>query len=855
MYLFGKITVTAVIPDELSKLKDIAYNLWWSWNSEAIDLFREIDLALWEKLGKNPVRFLKEVSQKKLEAKLKDPDYMQRYKKVVNDFETYMNETDTWFSRNFPDKKDHMVAYFSAEYGLNEVLPIYSGGLGVLSGDHCKSASDLGIPFTAIGLFYKEGYFSQRINSEGWQETIFTPLNPSNLPIQPALNDKGEEVIISVELPGRVVYAKVWVVKVGRVNLYLMDTDIEQNSPYDRGLTARLYGGDQETRIQQEIFLGIGGARVLDALGIKATVYHMNEGHSAFLGLELIRKLVQNHNLPFNQAKEVVASSVIFTTHTPVPAGNDVFPLEMIDRYFGNYWPSLGINRHEFLDLGLRIGEHHNFNMTVLALTLAGQKNGVSELHGAVSRNIFKNVWPGIPEDEIPIGHITNGIHTLTWLSPSIKYLYDKYLDKDWKERLHEKEVWEKVDDIPDEELWKTHCVLKTKMIGYVREKLKEQRAANGESIERIKEVDTLLDSNALTIGFARRFATYKRANLIFRDLARIQKLLNNPEKPVQIIFAGKAHPADGPAHEIIKHINDIAKQEGFNGKVILVENYNMTLARNLVQGVDIWLNNPRRPLEASGTSGQKVAINGIINFSVLDGWWCEGYNGKNGWAIGDDTFYDNEYHQDNADSESIYNILEKQIIPTFFDRNEKGVPEKWVKIMKESIKSIAAQYSTHRMVQDYINKYYIPAMERYDKIKASNYQFAANISEWKKKVAHLWPQVQIIAEKTANQLKERNFISGESIPIYATVNLGGLEPSDVKVQAYYGSIGKNNSIENPVIVDMDVVERNSDGTYLYSANITLYEGGEYGYTFRVIPNHPDIINPFDLGLIRWIVQ
>ena len=552
MYLFGKITVTAVIPDELSKLKDIAYNLWWSWNSEAIDLFREIDLALWEKLGKNPVRFLKEVSQKKLEAKLKDPDYMQRYKKVVNDFETYMNETDTWFSRNFPDKKDHMVAYFSAEYGLNEVLPIYSGGLGVLSGDHCKSASDLGIPFTAIGLFYKEGYFSQRINSEGWQETIFTPLNPSNLPIQPALNDKGEEVIISVELPGRVVYAKVWVVKVGRVNLYLMDTDIEQNSPYDRGLTARLYGGDQETRIQQEIFLGIGGARVLDALGIKATVYHMNEGHSAFLGLELIRKLVQNHNLPFNQAKEVVASSVIFTTHTPVPAGNDVFPLEMIDRYFGNYWPSLGINRHEFLDLGLRIGEHHNFNMTVLALTLAGQKNGVSELHGAVSRNIFKNVWPGIPEDEIPIGHITNGIHTLTWLSPSIKYLYDKYLDKDWKERLHEKEVWEKVDDIPDEELWKTHCVLKTKMIGYVREKLKEQRAANGESIERIKEVDTLLDSNALTIGFARRFATYKRANLIFRDLARIQKLLNNPEKPVQIIFAGKAHPADGPAHEII---------------------------------------------------------------------------------------------------------------------------------------------------------------------------------------------------------------------------------------------------------------------------------------------------------------
>lgn len=470
MYLFGKITVTAVIPEELSKLRDIAYNLWWSWNSDAIDLYREIDLALWEKLDKNPVRFLKEVSQKKLEDKVHDKDYMERYQNVVKSYNSYMDDTNTWFNRTYPDKKDHMVAYFSAEYGLNEVLPVYSGGLGVLSGDHCKSASDLGIPFTAIGLFYKQGYFSQHINSEGWQETIFNDLNISNLPVKPALNQKGEQVQISVELPGRVVYAKIWQVKIGRVNLYLIDTDVEQNSPQDRVLTARLYGGDQETRIQQEIFLGIGGARVLDALNIKATVFHMNEGHSSFLGLELIRRLVQDKKLPFNHAKEVVSSSLIFTTHTPVPAGNDVFPLEMIDRYFGNYWPSLGISRHEFLDLGLKIGDHQNFNMTVLALTLAGQKNGVSELHGAVSRNIFKNVWPGIPEDEVPIGHITNGIHTLTWLSPSIKFLYDKYMDKDWKDNLYDRKVWDSVDKIPDEELWKTHCVLKTKMIGFIRE-------------------------------------------------------------------------------------------------------------------------------------------------------------------------------------------------------------------------------------------------------------------------------------------------------------------------------------------------------------------------------------------------
>ncbi|MFZ5989257.1 MAG: alpha-glucan family phosphorylase [Bacillota bacterium] len=855
MYLFGKITVTAVIPDELSKLRDIAYNLWWSWNSDAIDLYREIDLALWEKLGKNPVRFLKEVSQKKLESKVSDPDYMKRYRDVVKKYESYMEETDTWFSRNFPDKKNHMVAYFSAEYGLNEVLPIYSGGLGVLSGDHCKSASDLGIPFTPIGLFYKQGYFSQHINGEGWQETIFTDLNTSNLPIKPALNRKGEQVTISVELPGRVVYARVWQVKVGRVNLYLMDTDVEQNSPHDRSLTARLYGGDQETRIQQEIFLGIGGARVLDALGINATVYHMNEGHSAFLGLELMRKLIQNKKLPFKQAKEVVASSVVFTTHTPVPAGNDVFPLEMIDRYFGNYWPSLGISRHEFLDLGLKIGDHQNFNMTVLALTLAGQKNGVSELHGAVSRNIFKNVWPGVPEDEVPIGHITNGIHTLTWLSPSIKYLYDKYLEKDWHDKLYLQEVWDKVDAIPDEELWKTHCVLKTKMIGFVRERLKEQRVANGESMERVKEVDALLDTNALTIGFARRFATYKRANLIFRDLARIQRLINNPEKPIQIIFAGKAHPADGPAHEIIKNINDIARQEGFRGKVILVENYNMTLARNLVQGVDVWLNNPRRPLEASGTSGQKVCVNGIMNFSILDGWWCEGYNGKNGWAIGDDTFYDNEYYQDNADSESIYSILEKQIIPAFFDRNEKGIPEKWVAIMKESIRSNTALFSTHRMVQDYTTKYYVTSMNRVDKLLSSNYDYALNLSEWKQRIEKSWPQVQIIADKTANQLKEKNFISGETIPIHASVSLGSLEPSNVKVQVYFGNIGKNNSIENAEVIDMKLEEKISEGTYRYSANITLFEGGEYGYTFRVIPYHPDMINQFDIPLARWVVQ
>lgn len=855
MYLYGKITVTAVIPDRLARLKDIAFNLWWSWNSEAIDLYREIDLPLWEKLGKNPVRFLQEVSQKKLDNKLNDPDFMKKYDEVVKKFDTYMSDTETWFNNTYPDKKNNIIAYFSAEFGLNEVLPVYSGGLGVLSGDHCKAASDLGLPLIAIGLFYKQGYFNQRINQEGWQETNFTDLNISYLPVKPVYTGDGTHLKISLELAGRMVYARIWQVKVGRVPMYLMDTDVEENSMQDRQLTARLYGGDQETRIQQEIILGMGGVKVLDVLGINATIFHLNEGHSAFMGLELLRKLVQEKGIPFYQAKEVVASAVTFTTHTPVPAGNDVFPIQMIDKYFNNFSGALGISRHEFLDLGLKVSENQNFNMTVLAMSISGWRNGVSELHGAVTRNIFGNLWSGIPEDEVPITHITNGIHTLTWLSPNFKYLYDKYFEKDWQKRLYEKSVWENIDNVPDEELWKIHYALKIKMISFIREKLKEQRTQNGESIESIKQADFLLDPDALTIGFARRFATYKRANLIFRNIERIKRILNKPEMPVQIIFAGKAHPADRPAHEVIKSINDIARQEGFKGKVILVENYNMTLARNLVQGVDVWLNNPRRPLEASGTSGQKVCINGIINFSILDGWWCEGYNGRNGWAIGDETFYDNEYSQDNADSESIYDILEKQIIPLYYDKNVNGIPARWVKVMKESIKSVAPQFSTHRMVQEYTRNMYIPSMERIIKIQASGYDFARQLADWKLQVLKNWPQVQITAEKTMSMLKEQKSISGEPVHFTTTAVLGQLPPESVRVELYYGTIGEDGAIDNPQVKAMDLVERSEDGTYKYEADVKLIEGGEYGYTFRVVPNNPDMINDFEMGLIRWVVQ
>lgn len=850
MYKLGKIKVTTTLPDRLSGLRDISRNLWWSWNNEATDLFREIDLALYEKLNRNPVRFLQEVSVKKLEEKLTDAEFLTRYDKVLKDFNSYMDSKETWFSKNYPDHKDEKIIYFSAEYGLHEVLPVYSGGLGVLSGDHCKTASDLGLPFIAIGLFYKQGYFDQRINADGWQETHFTTVNYSQLPVEPVYDSNGNRLTIYVELSGRIVYAHIWCINIGRTKLYLMDTDIPENNRPDRALTERLYGGDRETRIQQEILLGIGGIRTLDALGIKGTVYHMNEGHSAFMALELARKLVMEKNMPFSEAREIVYSSSVFTTHTPVPAGNDVFPLDMIDRYFSNYWGQLGLQRNEFISLGLKPGEPNVFNMAVLAINMSGHKNGVSKLHGAVSRNMFKSVWLNIPEDEVPISHVTNGIHTMTWLAPGFKYLFDKYFVEGWQDRIHDPEVWEGVYNIPDEEIWKTHNALKTKMIRFITERLKKQYLQNGVPLHEVNELDGLLDPNAFTIGFARRFATYKRANLVFRDLARIEKILNNKNMPVQVIFAGKAHPADHPAHQVIKSIHDIAKKEGFKGKIFLVENYNMTVARHLVQGVDIWMNNPRRPLEASGTSGQKACINGVINFSIMDGWWCEGYNGSNGWVIGDDTHFENEQQQDDADSKSLYETLEREIIPLFFDR-ENGIPKGWIARMKESIKSLAPEYSTHRMIKDYTEQMYIPAVMRNVKIRDSQFEFIHKLSDWKQKVQRAWPQVGIAANQDIHGLVDHDLFSGQELKLSVTVHLGSLSTEDVCVEAYYGPL-YNDTIINAKAVEMNVVRQTDASTYYYEATISILDGGEYGYSFRVFPKHPNLMNKFDLPLVKW---
>ncbi len=855
MYLTGNIRVKAVLPEQLSRLEDIAYNMWWSWNSCATDLFKEIDPDLWSKLNRNPVRFLQEISQQSLAEKVQDNDFMEKYHSVIDLYDKYMNSSNTWLEKTYPGKNNRLTAYFSAEFGLHEVLPIYSGGLGVLSGDHCKSASDLGIPFVAIGLFYKQGYFSQRINHDGWQETVFSSLNPSQLPILPITDENGERILISVDLPGRKLYAQVWKVQIGRVTLYLMDADLHINSSADRSITSRLYGGDQETRIQQEILLGIGGLRVLDILGIKPDIYHMNEGHSAFIGLELLRKLVSENSLSFEEAMEVSLSSLVFTTHTPVPAGSDVFPFHMMDKYFDGFWNGMGTNRDTFMKLGSKDSGSHEFNMTVLAMKLAGRRNGVSELHGAVTRNIFHDLWKDIPEEEVPVTHITNGVHTLSWVSKSFEALFNSFLNENWKQKLYDRQTWQQVHSIPDSQLWEEHCRLKKNMIEYIRERIREQKSKNGESPESIREVDTWLDPACLTIGFARRFATYKRADLIFRDMERIKSILNNSDRPVQIIFAGKAHPADRPAHEIIKKIHDISHQGEFKDRVMLIENYNMALARQLVSGVDIWLNNPRRPLEASGTSGQKVCINGIMNLSVLDGWWCEGYNGRNGWTVGDDTFYSNEYTQDNADSKSIYDTLENQIIPLYYRRNESGIPEGWVAVMKESIASITWQYSTHRMLQDYFEELYLPSIQRMDRMYETNYDFASQLAKWKSEIVKAWPGIRIYADNTSNSLKPFETVSTKPIQLSVYVDTGGINPDDFSVEVYYGIPGKNGIIREPNIKSLMPVEKTGESSYRYSTDIILVDGGDYIYTFRAIPKNENLINRFNMGLIRWVEE
>jgi starch phosphorylase len=855
MYIFNRITVNPQLPKRIEKLSEIGYNLWWSWNTEFLKLFKEIDIDLWESVNKNPIKFLKLVTQEKLEKAAQSPEFLKKYDKVVENFEDYMKSKNNWFEKKYPDNKNDVIAYFSAEYGLDQTLAIYSGGLGILSGDHLKSASDLGVPLVAIGLLYKKGYFNQKINGNGIQETEYNDIDIENLPIESVKDSEGKDVLVALHFPKKKLYLKAWKVNVGRVELYLLDSDIEANIPEYREITKTLYGGDREMRIQQEIILGQGGVAMLKALGYNPTIYHMNEGHSSFLILELIYNLMKEKQVSFQIARDIVASKTVFTTHTPVPAGNDIFTLSLVEKYFKDYWDKLGITKQEFFQMGMKPDvqiDTTGFNMGILALKVAGKKNGVSKLHGAVSRELFGEVWPNIAANESPITYVTNGIHTCSWLSPHLKELYNKYLIPYWQDRIYDDEVWKKISDVPNEELWKAHQERKVKMLAIVKENTINRLRRCGYNYDEIMKIVDCLDPNALTIGFARRFATYKRATLIFKDLERITQILNNKNQKVQIIFAGKAHPADKEGQDLIKYIHEISMKPQFKGKVFLLENYNIAMSKYLISGVDVWLNTPRRPMEASGTSGQKASVNGVINFSILDGWWAEGYNAKNGWKIGESLEYSDYESQDRADSQSIYDTLENKIIPMYYEKDEDGISSRWMQTMKESIISTGGKYSTSRMLTDYVDKLYIPLCNLYNNYYAELGK-VGELNEWKKSIKNAWDNIEITQE---NNLDNITLDAGNNIEVRCKVKLPNINKDNIEAQVYYGKISENGTVDDISIIPMELEEADEESKiYTYKAKVNLINGGNYGYTFRVMPKHEMILDSANLDLIKWITK
>ncbi len=852
MYLFNKITVNPQLPKRIEELSVIANNLWWSWNTDFLKLFKMIDIDLWENIGKNPIKFLKMVPQEKLEEYAKNTEFLKEYDRIVSNFQGYIYSKNTLFSKKFPENKNDLIAYFSAEYGLDEIMQIYSGGLGILSGDHLKAASDLGVPLVGVGLLYKKGYFHQVINYAGRQENVYRDIELEDLPITSVKNQMGDDLIVESRIQRKRLYLKVWQVNVGRVKLYLLDSDIEQNLDQDfREITKYLYGGDQETRIRQEIVLGMAGTNLLEKLGLKPTVYHMNEGHSAFMLLELARELVEEKKISFRNAMSIVSSKTVFTTHTPVPAGNDIFPIELMEKYFKNFWPRLGIEREEFLRLGMNPKEElePGFNMGIFALKIAGKKNGVSKLHGGVSRELFGDIWPDISANESPIGYVTNGIHTCTWLAPNMKELFNKYLSPYWQDNIHLPRTWDKINNIPNEELWKAHYDRKVKLLKLVKQNTIARLRRNGMRYEEIMDIVSKLNPNALTIGFARRFATYKRGTLIFRDLERITQILNNSKTPVQIIFAGKAHPRDIEGQDLIKQIHEISMKPQFKGKIFFLEDYDMGMSRYLISGVDVWLNNPRRPMEASGTSGQKASVNGVLNFSILDGWWVEGYNKENGWIIGKNKDYDSYEVQDNEDCQSIYDTLENKIIPTYYNIAEgKNYSDDWIRLMKNSITSTGWQYSTARMLMDYTQKMYIPLCNLYNKYY-SDLENVIRYNEWLDDIKNRWDNIRIIQLENLNNV---TIDAGNTIEVRCKVDIQAINPNNISVEVYSGRVLENGTLEEIKITPMDPVPKEEN---VYRAKITLSSGGNYGYTFRIMPKHEMIYDVQNLNLVKWMTE
>jgi len=859
-------TVLPALPESLQDLELIARNMFWSWNSDFVELFKRIDNNLWVACNHNPVEFLGNIAQSKLESMAGNKGFLCELQRAVVKLKSY-TDGPTWYEQVCSEIPKPVIAYFSAEFGIHESLPIYAGGLGMLAGDHLKSASDLGVPLVGLGLLYQKGYFRQYLNIDGWQQEVYLENDFYNMPIELVRKDSGRPLTISVDYPGRCVLAQIWCVYIGRVKLYLLDTNIPANSPADRMITSSLYGGDRELRIRQEIMLGIGGLKALSAMGINPTVCHMNEGHAAFMALERIRELRNSQNMTFDEAAEATKAGNVFTMHTPVKAGLDEFPVELMDKYFGSFFPHLGINRKKFLALGRILPDDDNepFKMPVLAMRISSYINGVSKLHGQISREMWGGLWPGVPLDEVPILSITNGIHIKNWLSDDMNSLYERYLGPNWSDETIDKSVWEKTDQIPDEEFWRTHQRCKEQLVVFARKRLKAQMQRRGTYHTELNQAEEVLDPEALTIGFARRFASYKRGNLLLKDPKRFIQLLNNPDRPVQVIFAGKAHPRDAEGKDIIRQITHFASQNNVRRRIVFLEDYDMDMARILVRGVDIWLNNPRRPMEASGTSGMKAAVNGALNMSTLDGWWCEGYTIDGGWAIGADEKYEDNDYQDMVESQAIYNMLENEIVPLFYTRSTDNLPRAWIRRVKSSIGWIAPRFNTHRMVAEYTQKFYNPATTRWQYLTADSMARAKALSQWKSDIRNAWPDLSIkdVAMEVKNgdgniQLnpKKPQLKVGSKLNVRTLVKLGKVNLNDVSVELYHGPIDTWSNIKDGSTVRMEHQETTGqDGEHWFSGTMSCTKTGKHGVAVRVLPKHEDLVNPHDLGLILWETQ
>jgi starch phosphorylase len=845
-------SVVPVLPDSIKGLRELAYNFWWCWNSEAFEIFRRLDPDVWEQVNHNPVRLLGEVRRERLDDLGADSSYVAAVGRQQRRLQEYM-QAQTWFESAHPELKGARIAYFSLECGINECLPIYSGGLGVLAGDHVKSASDLGLPLVGLGLLYREGYFRQRLGADGWQQEEYPETDFYTTPIELVKRDGGEPVTVEVEYPGRTVRAQIWRAQIGRIPLLLLDTNIPENSDSGRNITARLYGNaaGSEERICQEILLGIGGVRALKALGIEPEFYHMNEGHCAFLALERCRTLVAQHGVPFRTAAEAVAAHTAFTTHTPVPAGNERFDESIMRRYFMGYSMALGLSWDDFMALGRQdpLDRGESFCLTVLALKLSTARNGVSKLHGKESRKMWQGLWPDAPLDEVPIISITNGVHTRSWLSLDMATLLDRYLDPHWVDRPVDHAVWERTERIPDAELWRTHERRRERLVAIVRAGLKARLIQRGASPDEVARADEVLDPEALTIGFARRFATYKRGKLLFRDRERLKRILNDPKRPVQLIYAGKAHPHDNGGKEFIRDIIAETRSGDFLRRIVFLEDYDLCLAHYLASGVDAWLNTPRRPLEASGTSGMKIAANGGLNISVLDGWWDEGYSPENGWAIGHGEEYTDEEKRDAVESQFLYDLLEKEVIPLFYQRGADGVPHGWVRRMKATLRTVNPVFNTNRMVHEYAELFYAPGIQRGRKLLADGLRRAAALADWKQRLRERWGKLRLL-DVVAGAPEEVK--AATEFDVRARIFLDDIQPQEVTVQVYEGRLDSQRAIVEPNPVEMTPERSERPGEWTYGAHVVCRSAGRHGYVFRILPRHDDLANPHDPGLVFW---